>query len=130
MAEGWIRSFDIERGTGLIAPGDGGPDLPVRRTDLRVPDQRGLAAGQWVSYTIATDAEGTAYAADVTPIAGRRRVSRTAVVLFFAGAALFLGSAVYTLGAMFGGWAMPGWWPYVFGGIIAVTLLVGRLVTK
>ncbi|ROT31368.1 cold-shock protein [Micromonospora sp. HM5-17] len=146
MAEGWIRSVDRDRGIGLIAPADGGADVIVRDTDLRSPDQRGLEVGEWVSYTVAVDADGTAYAAEVTPLARRttqRRpaegmpaarsrppAARTAVVFVGVAAVLVVGAVVATVAMMVGGGAIPGWWPYVFGGIIAVTLVVGRLVGR
>lgn len=151
MAEGWVKSFNSEQGYGVITPEDGGADLIVHHSDIQPLGYRSLAEGERVSYSTVTDPAGTVHAVKVTPLgkgtagqrqadvppaarpvppAARPRVSRTAVVLVVSAAVLVLGAMVYTVGTMIGGWASPEWWPYVFGVIIAATLLVGRLVGK
>jgi CspA family cold shock protein len=55
MALGVVRSFDARRGSGLIAPDDGGADVFVHVSAVERAGLACLSAGERVSYDLQTD---------------------------------------------------------------------------
>lgn len=66
MAEGVVKWFSAEKGYGFITPDDGGRDLFVHHTQIKMDGYRNLEQGQRVSYE-ATDGERGPQAAEVVP---------------------------------------------------------------
>lgn len=56
--QGVVRWFSPERGFGIIAADDGGPDLFVRHEDIAMDGFRSLGADQCVDFQPAEDEHG------------------------------------------------------------------------
>lgn len=56
--QGVVRWFSPERGFGIIAADDGGPDLFVRHEDIAMDGFRSLGPGQCVEFQPAEDEHG------------------------------------------------------------------------
>lgn len=66
MAEGVVKWFSAEKGYGFITPDDGGRDLFVHHTQIKMDGYRNLEQGQRVSYESGEGERGP-QAAEVTP---------------------------------------------------------------
>ena len=55
---GVVRFFNDAKGFGLITPDDGGPDLFMQASQVRVTGGKNLRASQHVSYELAQGNEG------------------------------------------------------------------------
>lgn len=55
MSLGIVKSFDARKGSGLITPDDGGPDLFVHVSEVERAGLARLSAGDRLSYDTQTD---------------------------------------------------------------------------
>jgi CspA family cold shock protein len=67
VAEGVVKWFSAEKGYGFITPEDGGRDLFVHHTQIKMDGYRNLDQGQRGSYD-AADGERGPQATEVVPI--------------------------------------------------------------
>ena len=67
MQTGKVKWFNDNKGYGFIAPDEGGKDLFVHHSDIRMSGFRSLSEGQKVQFTRKEDQKGPK-AADVTPV--------------------------------------------------------------
>lgn len=59
MPRGIVKWFDHERGAGLVAQADGGPDVLAYRSAIQGDEQaRTLTSGERVSFNLVEDFEG------------------------------------------------------------------------
>ncbi|MCB0871745.1 MAG: cold shock domain-containing protein [Actinobacteria bacterium] len=68
MPEGTVKWFSAEKGFGFITPDDGGKDLFVHHTQIRMDGYRSLDEGQRVSFDAESGPKGP-QAANVTSAA-------------------------------------------------------------
>lgn len=76
MAEGWVKSFNSEKGYGCLtvlaySPGDirvDGHDVPVHFSEIQMTGYRTLDAGEYVSFAVERNREGNPHARHVTPL--------------------------------------------------------------
>ncbi|MFJ7147594.1 cold-shock protein [Streptomyces sp. NPDC100445] len=68
MATGTVKWFDDAKGFGLIIPDEGGAELPVHYSEIRVTDGfKSLAENQKVRFEVKAAPEGR-QAVDVVPL--------------------------------------------------------------
>lgn len=53
--KGVVRSYDARRGAGLIAPDQGGPDIPVHVSEVERAGFNGLVSGERLVFDVQTD---------------------------------------------------------------------------
>ncbi|UQA97363.1 cold-shock protein [Streptomyces halobius] len=58
MATGRVKSFDSEKGYGLIEPDNGGPDVFVHHTAINATGFRSLEVNQQVTFDITQGSKG------------------------------------------------------------------------
>lgn len=58
MAQGTVKWFSSEKGFGFIAPDDGGDDLFVHHSNIKVDGYRTLEDGQRVEFEVAQGKKG------------------------------------------------------------------------
>jgi len=58
MATGVVSKFMTEKGYGFITPDDGGKDIFVHNTDIKIDGQNSLSPGQKVKFDLAQEAKG------------------------------------------------------------------------
>ena len=58
MATGTVKWFDDRKGYGFITPADGGKDVFVHHTAIKVEGFRSLAEGQAVAFEIVDGPKG------------------------------------------------------------------------
>jgi cold shock protein len=66
MATGTVAKFWDEKGFGFITPEDGGKDIFVHHSDIKMDGFKSLKPGQRVSFDVAQEAKGPK-ASDVKP---------------------------------------------------------------
>jgi len=66
MATGTVSKFMDNKGFGFITPDDGGKDVFVHHSDIKMEGYKSLSPGQRVKFDIAHEAKGPK-AANVTP---------------------------------------------------------------
>lgn len=66
VAEGVVKWFSAEKGYGFITPDDGGRDLFVHHTQIKMDGYRNLEQGQRVTFESAEGERGP-QAVDVVP---------------------------------------------------------------
>jgi CspA family cold shock protein len=66
MATGTVAKFMDNKGFGFITPDDGGKDVFVHHSDIRMEGFKTLTPGQRVNFEVAQEAKGPK-AANVTP---------------------------------------------------------------
>jgi CspA family cold shock protein len=69
MAKGKVKWFNDQKGFGFITPDDGGKDLFVHHSEIKVEGFRTLKEGQPVDYDVAESPKGPK-ATNVRPQAG------------------------------------------------------------
>lgn len=67
MSTGTVKWFNADKGYGFITPDDGGKDLFVHHSEIRVEGYATLDDGQKVQYEVGQGQKGPA-ANNVTPI--------------------------------------------------------------
>lgn len=83
MAEGWVRSFNAEKGYGFLTVQGyrdedirvGKEDVFVHYADIQTHGYKSLEAGEYVSFAIERNAKGVFIARHVTPLGGPPRQS-------------------------------------------------------
>lgn len=58
MATGVVSKFMTEKGYGFITPDDGGKDIFVHNTDIKIDGANSLEPGQRVQFDLAQEAKG------------------------------------------------------------------------
>jgi CspA family cold shock protein len=58
MANGTVSKFIDEKGFGFITPEDGGKDVFVHHTDIKMDGFKSLSPGQRVTFDLAQEAKG------------------------------------------------------------------------
>lgn len=58
MATGTVSKFIDEKGYGFITPDDGGKDIFVHHTDIKMDGYKSLSPGQRVKFDLAQEAKG------------------------------------------------------------------------
>lgn len=58
MATGKTKWFSAQKGYGYIRPDDGGPDLFVHHSEIRMKGYRQLETGQPVEFSVADSVKG------------------------------------------------------------------------
>jgi CspA family cold shock protein len=58
MSTGVVSKFMSEKGYGFITPDDGGKDIFVHNTDIKIEGANTLTPGQKVKFDIAQEAKG------------------------------------------------------------------------
>jgi len=66
MASGTVSKFMDNKGFGFITPDDGGKDVFVHHSDIKMNGFKTLSPGQRVNYDLAQEAKGPK-ASNVTP---------------------------------------------------------------
>ena len=67
MATGTVKWFDDAKGFGFIAPEDGGADVFVHQSEIKVDGYRDLAEGQRVEFEVSQGPKGP-QASSVRPL--------------------------------------------------------------
>src|ERR1700753_946284 len=75
MAQGTVKWFHADKGSGFIAPDDGTPDVFVHQSVIETEGYRSLADNQRVEYTATRGAKGP-QAARVPPLSPAGRDSQ------------------------------------------------------
>jgi CspA family cold shock protein len=58
MSTGVVSKFSDEKGYGFITPDDGGKDVFVHHSDIKMGGYKSLSAGQRVQFDVAQEAKG------------------------------------------------------------------------
>jgi CspA family cold shock protein len=58
MAPGIVAKFFDEKGYGFITPDDGGKDIFVHHTDIKMDGYKSLRPGQRVKFDLSQEAKG------------------------------------------------------------------------
>ena len=58
MSTGVVSKFMSEKGYGFITPDDGGKDIFVHNSDIKIEGSKTLSPGQKVKYDVAMEAKG------------------------------------------------------------------------